>query len=133
MMIKKILLVDDEKEITDFLKEFFEARSYQVFTAANPEEARKLLEEVNPHVALFDIRMKSPRDGLELLEWTRQKKFKVKVIMVTAVENDDVIQEAMKLGADEYITKPLGLERLEGSVTEKINALLQDSLDESHA
>jgi DNA-binding response OmpR family regulator len=44
-MIKKILLVDDEEEIRDFLKEFFEARSYQVFTAANLEEARNGLSK----------------------------------------------------------------------------------------
>ena len=100
VLVKKILVVDDEEEIRDFLSEFFKERDYAVICASNPEEAMKAIQEEKPLVVLLDIRMRTPGDGIEILKWIRANKFKVKVIMVTAVENEEVMQEAYKIGAD---------------------------------
>jgi DNA-binding response OmpR family regulator len=126
VLVKKILVVDDEEEIRDFLTDFFKERDYAVVCASNPEEAKRAIEEEKPLVVLLDIRMRTQGDGIEILKWIRANKFKVKVIMVTAVENEEVMQEAYKLGADDYITKPLSLENLESAVTEKIESLIKD-------
>ena len=129
--MNKLLVVDDEEEIQDFLREFFANRGYSVVTAGNKEEACKVLLEEKPLVVLLDIRMRGARDGLEILEWIKGENLKVKIIMVTGIENQEVIQEAMRKGADDYITKPLSLEYLETRVAQKIAAFMNDSHSES--
>jgi len=62
-------------------------------------------------------------DGLTALRKIKEKYPKTKVIMVTAVETQDRIEDAMRAGADNYITKPLSLEYLEKDVQEKIESL----------
>lgn len=123
MIVKKILIADDEEEIRDFLRSFFDERGYSVVAAGTKADAIALLEQEKPHVALLDIRMGTPRDGIEILSWIKQQKLNVKTIMITGIENQEIMEEARKLGADDYITKPLSLEYLETSVSEKIAKL----------
>jgi len=130
-MMKKLLIVDDETEILAFLKEFFEDRGYSVTTAASSDEARQALELEKPLVALLDIKMKTNEDGLELLRWIKEKSPKVKVIMVTSLEHQEIVEKAKSLGADDYITKPLELQYLETSVSEKVDALMKDHAHQS--
>lgn len=115
----RLLVVDDEPEICDFLKSFFEDRDFDVQTALSGERALELVESFKPQVMLLDIKM-GALDGLAVLGKIKQKNPKTKVIMVTALETTDKIEEAMRLGADNYITKPLSLEYLENDVREKI-------------
>lgn len=119
----KILVVDDEFEICSFLKSFFEERLYDVSTATSGEEALRKIEIEKPQVLLLDIKMPG-KDGLQVLKEVKKKYPQVKVIMVTAVETSDKIEQAIKLGADNYITKPLSLEYLEMDVKEKISKLV---------
>ncbi|MBU1864359.1 MAG: response regulator [Candidatus Omnitrophica bacterium] len=121
--MSKILIVDDELEICAFLKEFFSERNYDVVTASSGKEAIQLVNRENPHVLLLDIKMPGI-DGLEVLKAVKQYHPNLKVIMVTAVETSDKMAEAFKLGADNYITKPLSLEYLERDVKEKIFKLI---------
>lgn len=121
-MKKKLLLVDDEVEICEFLKSFFEDRDYQVATAHSGFQAIEQVESFKPDVVLLDIQMPE-MDGLNALRKIKEKYPRVKVIMVTAVETQDRIKSAMRLGADNYITKPLSLEYLEKDVQEKIESL----------
>ncbi|MBI2166662.1 MAG: response regulator [Candidatus Omnitrophica bacterium] len=118
----RLLVVDDEPEICEFLKTFFEDRDFQVETAGSGEAALKSAETFCPQVILLDIKM-GDVDGLEVLKKVKQANPKVKVIMVTALETTDKIEAAMRLGADNYITKPLSLEYLENDVREKISSL----------
>ena len=118
----KLLVVDDEPEICDFLKSFFEDRDFEVHTAQNGEAALKEVEGFRPQVMLLDIKMGNV-DGLAVLKKVKGKYPKTKVIMVTALETTDKIEEAMRLGADNYITKPLSLEYLENDVREKVSNL----------
>ena len=119
----KIMVVDDEAEICAFLKSFFEERLYEVITAHSGEEALKKVEREKPQVVLLDIRMQG-KDGVEVLREIKANYPRTEVIMVTAVENSDRIEQAIKLGADNYITKPLSLEYLEMDVKEKIAKLV---------
>ena len=117
----KLLVVDDEGEICDFLKSFFEERSYQVTTANSGEQALEHVKSDKPQVVLLDLKMPG-MDGVQTLREIKAKYPKVKVIMVTAIETRDKIEECLRLGADNYITKPLSLEYLENDVKEKIES-----------
>ena len=121
--MKKLLVVDDETEICDFLKSFFEDRNYDVRTASSGEQALNAIKKELPHVVLLDVQMPGI-NGLAALKTIKEQFPKVKVIMVTAVETREKIEEAMRSGADNYITKPLSLEYLEKEVQEKISLLL---------
>ncbi len=118
-MIRKMLIVDDEMEICEFLKSFFEDRDFKVATGHSGEEAIEKAASFQPDVILLDIQMPG-MDGLKALKKIKENHPKMKVIMVTAVETEDKIEEAMRYGADNYITKPLSLEYLEKDVRDKI-------------
>ena len=118
----KLLVVDDEVEICDFLKSFFEERNYDVRTASSGQAALDVIEQFKPQVMLLDIKMPT-MDGIQVLGAVKKKHPRTKVIMVTALETRDKIEECLRLGADNYITKPLSLEYLENDVREKIESL----------
>lgn len=118
----KLVIVDDEVEICDFLRSFFEERNYEVKTASSGQAALDLVEQFKPHIVLLDIKMPG-MDGIQVLGTLKKKFPRTKVIMVTALETRDKIEECLRLGADNYITKPLSLEYLENDVREKIEAV----------
>ncbi len=122
----KLLIVDDEVEICDFLKSFFEERSFDVRTASSGQAALEVVDQFKPQVILLDIKMPG-MDGIQVLGSVKKKYPKTKVIMVTALETRDKIEECLRLGADNYITKPLSLEYLENDVREKIESLAGNS------
>ena len=120
----KLLVVDDEGEICEFLKSFFEERSYHVVVANSGEQALERVKHEKPQVVLLDIKMPG-MDGVQTLREIKTKYPKTKVIMVTAIETRDKIEECLRLGADNYITKPLSLEYLENDVKEKIESTVK--------
>lgn len=117
--MKKLVVVDDELEICDFLSSFFEERGFDVRTAGSGDEAVRVVGEFQPHLVLLDVQMPG-MNGISALRQIKQKHPSVKVIMVTAVETKEKIEEALRNGADNYITKPLSLEYLEKDVQEKV-------------
>ena len=123
----KILVVDDEPEIAEILKNFFERKNYTVFTANDGEAALEVIKEQRPHLVFLDIRMPK-MDGMTVLRNIRLIDTSMKVIMVTAIEDDKTIAEAKSLGAIDYIRKPFKLEYLEKDVIEKVNAKLFEDL-----
>ena len=94
----KILIVDDEMDVCDFVKHFFEERNYRVFTALNSAEALRLLRREKPHIVLLDVKM-AGTDGIETLKKIRSFDKDVTVIMVTAVDDHLSMEQAKKLGA----------------------------------
>ena len=119
----RLLVVDNEIDVCNFVKSFFEIRGYQVATALNGDEAMAKLEESKPDLVILDIMMRRPEEGLEYLPQIKKKRPNTKVIMVTAVDDDKIVDAAKKLGADDYITKPLVLEYLENTVMGKVAQL----------
>lgn len=117
--MRKILVVDDERDVCDFVRHFFEERGFQVFTACKGEDAIAIARTERPEMALLDIKM-AGMDGIAILKYLKEIDKNVKVIMVTALDDQDKINEACKLGACEYITKPLVLEHLERVVEKKL-------------
>ena len=117
------MVVDNEIDICNFVKSFFGMRGYEVTTALNGDEAMKALVSERPDLVMLDVSMRRPNEGLEYLPQMKLALPSVKVIMVTGIEDNAIIEEARRLGADDYITKPLVLEYLESAVFHKIRAL----------
>lgn len=115
----KLLVVDDETDICDFVKTFFKDRGFYVFTALNGEEALSIIKKDRPDLVLLDIKMKG-MDGLAALKHIKELDRSIKIIMVTALADQDKMHEAYKLGACDYITKPLILDHLEHLVLKNL-------------
>lgn len=111
-MMSKLLIVDDEPDVTEFAKNFFQRRKIKVFTAANGEAALGLLEKEKPDLMLLDVHMDG-MDGVAVLEKMRQKNDNTEVIMVTGISEEGTMQKAKELGVIDYIHKPLVLDELE--------------------
>ena len=102
--MKKILVVDDEKPISDIVKFNLTKEGYEVVTAYDGEEALRLVDDVNPDLILLDL-MLPKVDGLDVCREVR-KKYDMPIIMVTAKDSEIDKILGLELGADDYVTKP---------------------------
>jgi len=102
--MKKILVVDDEKPISDIIKFNLEKEGYEVVTAFDGEEALEKVSEEEPALIVLDI-MLPKIDGLEVVREVR-KNYDMPIIMVTAKETEIDKVLGLELGADDYVTKP---------------------------
>jgi len=117
--MRKILVVDDECDICDFVKNFFQERGYLVLTASSGEEAIDITKREKPEIILLDVKMKG-MDGIATLKHLKGINRNQKIIMVTALEDQCKMDEASRLGACDYITKPLMLDYLESAVEKNL-------------
>jgi len=102
----RILIVDDEPDITHLFENFLSDLGYQIFTATQPEEAIELFEREDFDVAVLDINM--PRiSGLKLLEQFKQTSPELIVIMVSAIQDTDIVVKCIQHGAYDYLAKPI--------------------------
>ena len=118
----RVLVVDDEPDFIELLREFLTVKGYEVIAASNGEEALRKVKEDRPHLILLDVRMPK-MNGPEVLKQVREIDHEVGVIMVTAVNEEETGRQALKLGAFDYITKPLDLKYLERSLWYKITTM----------
>ncbi len=123
-----ILIVEDEKNTRDGLRQFLEGLDYDVLTALSGEEGWKLYGEEKPDLVLADIRMPG-LDGVALLEKIKANNPKALVILLTAYGSVEDAVKAMKKGAFYYLTKPINLEELEFLVKKALSSL---SLEEEN-
>lgn len=113
--MSKILVVDDEVKACEFLKRFLETRGYDVIVSYSGEDALGKVENLKPDIMLLDIRMPG-MDGMEVLRRVREFDRDVGIVMTTAVKDVEVGKEALKIGADEYIIKPINLDYLDRNI-----------------
>lgn len=104
----KVLLVDDEADVLDFMKYNLEKEGFEVFTAANGIEAIQIAKRVSPHLIVLDLMMPK-MDGMETCKELRSiPMFKNCVIAFLTARDEDYSQIAgFEAGADDYITKPI--------------------------
>lgn len=103
-MAKKILVVDDEKPISDIIKFNMEKEGYEVVVAYDGEEALEKVESESPDLIILDL-MLPKIDGLEVDKRVRAKHH-TPIIMVTAKDSELDKVLGLELGADDYVTKP---------------------------
>src|SRR5579884_3830089 len=110
MKAKRILLAEDEAALRDFVSRNLRIRGFEVFEASNGLEAMALYEREHPHLLILDLMM--PRmDGLEVCQRVREHST-VPIIVLTALYAESDKVAALDLGADDYLTKPFGVEEL---------------------
>jgi DNA-binding NtrC family response regulator len=103
----RILIVDDEKNIRMTLERALESSGYRVDAAASGEEALRKLDTEGATLMLLDLKMPG-LDGMQVLHRVRERKIRLKVIIITAHGTVDNAVEAMKLGAVDFLQKPFG-------------------------
>ena len=103
--MRQMLIVEDERDICDCLAQFFSAKGFAVASVFSAEEALERLHAEAPDVILLDILLPG-LSGLELLKRARALHPTARVIMVTALDRDELRHEAYCLGASGYVTKP---------------------------
>ena len=107
---QRVLVVDDEQTVRDFLQRTLEGAGYEVITAANGQEALDKISQFDVSLVLLDIIM--PKlDGFEVLARMPQD-LNIPVIMLSGILEANTKIDTLTLGADDYITKPFSVEEL---------------------
>ena len=109
-----ILVVDDNHDNAEIIRQYLEVRGYPITVAYNGDEALALFETVKPALVLLDVMMPG-RDGWEVCRIMRQHPTlgkSVRIVMVTALGEWEDKREALQLGADDYVEKPFDLPTL---------------------
>lgn len=110
MSSRHILVVDDDSSLRSVMKMQLEEAGYEVTLAADGTEAYDLIRETHPQLVISDLKM--PTSGLELMRRIASGDVQPTLIIVTAFGTVETAVEAMKLGAYDYVTKPLDFEEL---------------------
>lgn len=116
----KLLIIDDEKDICEFEKSYFERQDIIVYVAQTGRKAIALAKKVNPHIAVIDIHMRK-ENGIKILQNLLKTCPDCKCIMVTW--DKEMAQEAKKKGAVGFVIKPTELPKLEGAVNKIIKKI----------
>ena len=106
-----VLIVDDEEGIRESLSGIFEDEGYDILTATSGEEAIKILREHTPDLILLDIWL-TGMDGIQTLQEMKTIKPDVPAIMISGHGNIELAVKATKMGAYDFLEKPLSLERV---------------------
>jgi len=125
-----ILVVDDEPNTLKVVSAVLQKQGYSVSTALNFESAWAVLEKEPIQIVITDLKLPD-KSGLELLEGVKKKWPDINVIMITAYGTIDNAVQAMKLGAYNYLTKPVNPEELQVVITKALekDLLLEENLD----
>ncbi|MCF7522086.1 sigma-54 dependent transcriptional regulator [Neisseria sp. ZJ106] len=116
MRSSDILIVDDEVGIRDLLSEILQDEGYTVTLAENAEAARQLRYQTRPAMVLLDIWMPDC-DGITLLkEWAKNGQLNMPVVMMSGHASIDTAVEATKIGALDFLEKPISLQKLLATV-----------------
>lgn len=120
--VETVLLVDDEEEIIELMKDFLEAEGYNVLTASNGLEALSILKKQVVHCVLLDIMMPN-QSGFTTCKKIREIS-DVPILFLTAVQDDTDKIRGLNIGADDYIVKSA----TPGEIVARIKAVLRRSL-----
>ena len=113
MMAQRLLIVDDEREILEMLRRFFERKGYEVWTAENGQGALKQAQ-AQPDMILLDINLPDI-DGLEICATIRQYVSCPILFLTARIEDSDKVK-GFAAGGDDYVVKPFSLAELEARV-----------------
>jgi len=115
-MTKKILIVDDEKTVTDFLAGMLSLKGHAVLKASDGEGALDIIQREPPDLVLLDMHLLGV-DGLKVLKTLRREYPKIHVIVMTGYDVD-YKQKVLEIGCEAYFTKPIIIETLKNKIEE---------------
>src|SRR5699024_5379718 len=107
----KVLIIDDDVSFCKMLATFLTKRSFEVETAFSAETAMQKLEEISFDIVLSDVRLPK-KDGIEVLKIVKSKMPKTQVILMTGYAQVSLAVDAIKMGAFDYISKPINPQKL---------------------
>lgn len=120
----KLLVVDDEEGIVDFVKRIYSRKGFTTFGATDGIAAVEIFKKERPQINLIDIHMPySPIDGIETLRRIKEIDNNATCIMVTRITEKGAVDKSREYGASAYVLKPLGIEELDKVISEvaKVN------------
>lgn len=126
------LIIDDEPDIRELLGITLSRMGIDCDNAANLKDAIKLLQHKNYHVCLTDLRLPDG-DGIELVRWIQTHKPQLPVAVFTAHGDMDTATLAMKAGAFDFISKPVGLEHLRALINTALRLNNENQLNHSNS
>ena len=109
--VESILVVDDEPMVRDLLSQFLTLRGYRVRTAQDGSQALAMVKQEQPQLIILDLYMPD-MNGLEVLRQLRSQEYRGGVIVLTASQDEKLLQEMLELGSVDVMGKPVDLERL---------------------
>lgn len=107
----KVLIVDDEEMAIKLVEHQLKLDGFDIITTTDGREAMDLIKSEEPDLVISDIMMPF-MSGLELLELIKSEKKKTPVILVSALDDVEVIQTAIGMGADDFVIKPVNMDEL---------------------
>ncbi len=113
-MAYKILVIDDDTELLQMLRSYFEIKKYEIITAENGAEGLRKMNS-QPDIILLDINM-SKIDGIEVCRRIRDKTSRPILFLTARVEEQDIVN-GLSSGGDDYILKPFRLKELDARIT----------------
>ena len=116
----KVLVIDDDRTVTRLVEKSLDEKDLEVESAENAESGLAAIQSAAPDVVLLDI-MLPDGSGIEIAKEIRDFDPKLPVIFVTASEDSAIAIEAMKLGAYDYVTKPLAMDQIQDLVERGLN------------
>jgi len=117
----RILVVDDEKGSRAIIQKLLTAKNYQVFCATKPEEAIEAINKERPHLVFLDIRLGDNISGLDVLPKLKKLDKKLKIVMLTGLDDEETIRKAKTQGADDFISKPFNLDHLDFIISQTLS------------
>ena len=110
-----ILIVDDEAEIVDQVKEYFEEEGFRVFVAETGFEGIELVKREHPTILILDMKLPDV-PGLTVLKVAKDESPQTKIIAITGFVDQAMMDQAEVLGRDTFLQKPFDLEKLKDEV-----------------
>jgi len=115
-----VLIVDDEPIVRESIRDWLKDAGYEVATAETGEEALEMIERENFSVVVLDVRLPG-KTGLAVLRELKAAKPQIKSIIITAYPSVELAVEAMKLGAVDYLVKPVAPDDLERLIRQTLS------------
>lgn len=125
----RILVIDDEKEVCDIFKKALTQEGYEIFTALDGVSGLEIVKDRKPDIVLLDLKMPK-MDGIKVLQQIKKIDKNTVVIIITGYGSMDSARMAMRLGAFDYITKPIDLNYVKAVIKDGLKLTLQAIADE---
>jgi DNA-binding NtrC family response regulator len=119
VQVGSVLVVDDEPIVRESIRDWLVNAGYQVATAESGEEALEMVEKQDFSIIIVDVRLPG-KTGITVLKEVKALKPQIKSIVITAYSSTELAAEAMKLGAVDYLIKPIAPDELERLVQETL-------------
>ncbi|HHY73825.1 MAG TPA: response regulator [Bacillus bacterium] len=119
MLVRKLLIVDDQYGIRILLNEVFQKEGYLTFQASNGMQALQIVEKDRPDLVLLDMKIPG-MDGIEILRRLKEIDKTIEVFIMTAYGELDMIQQAKDLGARTHFAKPFDIDEIRAAVKAQV-------------